>query len=84
MQAEADPDSESRAAVSVEYQPLVVVPGFTLRQPLGALVRPVARFSATAAPVGEPRHAAAALRTVTKREAGFMWNILFDSPLPNA
>jgi hypothetical protein len=50
MQAELVPDRESSAAPRVEYQPLVVVPDWTLRQPLGALVRePDTRFSAAGA-----------------------------------
>lgn len=51
MQASSEPDRESRAAPRVEYHPLVVVPLFTLRQPLGALVRDARFWSAGAATV---------------------------------
>jgi hypothetical protein len=44
MHAAAVPESEATAEATVLYQPLVVVPAFTLRHPLGALVRAV-RFS---------------------------------------
>jgi hypothetical protein len=54
MQAAAVPESEATAEATVLYQPLVVVPAFTLRHPLGALVRAV-RFSRVLLSAGEPR-----------------------------
>jgi len=53
MHAAAVPDREATAKVTVLYQPLVVVPDFTLRHPLGALVRAV-RFSRMLLGAGAP------------------------------
>jgi hypothetical protein len=53
MHAAAVPEREATAEVTVLYQPLVVVPAFTLRHPLGALVRAV-RFSRVLLGAGAP------------------------------